>query len=376
MSRLSAADSLGHGWNKALHPDDRETVIEGWKTYARLGRSWEYRLLTPEGKIRWIRALGGPIYSTGDEITGYIGTVEDITEQKDGQRVLQESEALNRAVLNSLPANIAVLDNNGMIQAVNEEWRRFAEATGHPPDCSVGIGANYLEVCRRAAGDGSGDAERAFAGIQDVLAGKLQSFTMQYPCESATENRWFQMLVTHLAGVTSSGAVITHADITERKWAEDAMRGQRERLAEARGMERFRLSFEEAPVGMALIGADGEWLRVNRALCEMTGYTENELISHWRDITYVDDRAEQSLLLFRIVSGELAAGRLEARYMHKLGHTICVLVNIAVVERDKAGRPVHFVAHVQDLTERKRVEQELEATVHRWCPVRGCRLWV
>jgi PAS domain S-box-containing protein len=617
MSGLSAAESLGHGWKQALHPDDRETVFEGWKTYLRQGTSWEYRLLTPKGEIRWIRALGGPLYSLQGEITGYVGTVEDITERKNAHRALQENEALNRAVLNSLPANIAVLDSNGMIQAINEEWLRFAEANGDPPARSVGIGANYLEVCRRASGYGSGDAERALAGIQDVLAGKLQSFRMQYPCDSATEKRWFYMLVTPLAGVTSGGGVVAHVDITERKQAQDAMkealqqlqlitdnmpagvircsrdlryvwvsrsyaallrragpeeiagqsildvvgqefygvvrpyieralsgerveyeiqvtypdvgprwihavdvptkapdqtidgwiavvgdvterheadqrlreseerfrnmadaapvmiwvsspdkgciffnkvwldftgrtmeqesgngwraavhpddrdrcfaiysssfearrgfqmeyrlrradgeyrwllnngvprfavsgvfkgyigsciditerkheeelreelRRERERLAEARGLERFRLSFEEAPVGMALIRGDGVWLRVNRALCEMTGYTESELISRGRDITHPDDRAEESRLLTRILSGELAAGRLEERCLHKQGHTIYVLLSIAMVERDEAGRPVHFVAHVQDLTERKRVEQELEAS--------------
>jgi PAS domain S-box-containing protein len=256
--------------------------------------------------------------------------------------------------LNSLPANIAVLDSNGMIQAINEEWRRFAEANGDPPAWSIGIGANYLDVCSRASGHGSADAEKALAGIQDVLARKLQAFRMQYPCDSATEKRWFHMLVTPLAGVTSGGVVIAHADITESKRAQDAIR---EAL-----QERFRLSFEEAPVGMALIRGDGVWLRVNRALCEMTGYSESELIARGRDITHPDDRAEESRLLARILSGDLSAGQLEERYLHKQGRTIYVLLSIAVVERDEAGRPVHFVAHLQDLTERKRVEQELEAS--------------
>jgi PAS domain S-box-containing protein len=146
-------------------------------------------------------------------------------------------------------------------------------------------------------------------------------------------------------------------DITARKSAEEALR----ELAETRGMERFRLSFEEAPVGMALIRGDGVWLRVNRALCAMTGYSESELISRDGEITHPDDRAEESRLLSRILSGELAAGRLEERYLHQRGHTIHVLLSIAAVERDGAGRPVYFVAHVQDLTDRKRVEQELEA---------------
>src|SRR6516225_2638020 len=127
-------------------------------------------------------------------------------------------------------------------------------------------------------------------------------------------------------------------------------------------MERFRLSFEEAPVGMALIRGDGVWLRVNRALCEMTGYSETELISRDGEITHPEDRAEESRMISRILSGEVAAGRLEERYMHNQGRTIYVLLSIAVVERDEAGWPVHFLAHVEDLTDRKRFERELEAS--------------
>jgi PAS domain S-box-containing protein len=94
----------------------------------------------------------------------------------------------------------------------------------------------------------------------------------------------------------------------------------------------------------------------------MTGYSETELISRDGDITYPNDRAAESLLLSRILSGEMPTGILEERYVHRQGHTIYVLLSIAVVERDEAGRPVHLVAHVQDLTDRKRAEQELEAS--------------
>ena len=78
MSGLSAANSLGHGWTKALHPDDRETAFEIRKTNVLQGGSFdsEYRLLTPQGEIRWIRDLGGPLYSERGEVAGYVGTTE------------------------------------------------------------------------------------------------------------------------------------------------------------------------------------------------------------------------------------------------------------------------------------------------------------
>src|SRR5262249_16887505 len=218
QSGLSASESLGHGWKKALHPDDRDTIFENWKTNALRGASWEYRLLTPQGEIRWIRAVGSPLYSTQGDITGYVGTTEDITEQRLAHYALQERESLNRAILNSMPANIAVLNVNGIIQTINEEWRRFAEANGYPPGCFFSTGVNYLELCKRVADSGSSDAAKALTGIQDVLGGKLRSFEMEYPCHSAMVERGFRMLVTPLTGVTGGGAVITHLAITQRKW--------------------------------------------------------------------------------------------------------------------------------------------------------------
>ena len=171
MSGLSASESLGHGWTKVLQPDDRATVFEGWQAAAQRGTAWEYRLQNTQGQTRWIRAVGGPLYSDGGSLTGYVGTLEDVTERKQAVQALKDSEALNRAVLNSLPANIAVLKPDGTIQATNEAWRRFAQANGAHPPGVIDTGANYLEVCKRAAIDGSEDAQKALAGIQHVLVG-------------------------------------------------------------------------------------------------------------------------------------------------------------------------------------------------------------
>jgi PAS domain S-box-containing protein len=112
MSGLSAAESLGHGWKKVLHPDDRQTVFEGRKTTLQGGASWEYRLLTPQGEIRWIRALGGPIYSERGALTGYVGTLEDVTERK------RAAERF-RMVFEAAPSGMVIMDRDGKIVLVN-----------------------------------------------------------------------------------------------------------------------------------------------------------------------------------------------------------------------------------------------------------------
>jgi PAS domain S-box-containing protein len=112
MSGLSPAESLGHGWQKALHPEDRETVFEGWETIARKGTTWEYRLLTAQGDTRWIRAVGGPIYSARGELTGYVGTLEDVTERK-------QAEERFRLVVEAAPSGMVIVDQEGRIVLVN-----------------------------------------------------------------------------------------------------------------------------------------------------------------------------------------------------------------------------------------------------------------
>ncbi len=261
MSGLSAAESLGHGWTSVLHPDDRATVFEDWQAAALQGASWEYRLRPPQGGLRWIRALGGPIFSSKGDLIGYVGTLEDITEGKLAARALQEREALNRAVLNSLPANIAVLKDDGTIQTANEAWLRFAGTNSSPPACFVGPGVNYLEECRKSAAAGSAIVEKAVNGIHNVLKGALSSFEMPYPCDSSSGKKWFHMVVTPLSGVTNAGAVITHVDITRRKQAE----------------ERFRLVVEAAPSALVVTDQEGRIRLVNSRAETLFGYGRKEL---------------------------------------------------------------------------------------------------
>src|SRR5581483_3734964 len=105
--------------------------------------------------------------------------------------------------------------------AINGAWSRFACENAGNGLTRTGVGANYLEVCGKAAADGAPHALRALAGIQEVMAGFRQHFTTEYDCHSPEKERWFVMSVTP-RGVSGLGAVISHSDITERVLAEKA----------------------------------------------------------------------------------------------------------------------------------------------------------
>jgi PAS domain S-box-containing protein len=102
ISGLDEEASRGNGWLKALHPDDRKWVTEDWNTVAQQGASSEYRLLTPHGIVRWVRALGGSIRSETGELAAYVGTIEDVTERKQARHALEESRQELRALAGRL----------------------------------------------------------------------------------------------------------------------------------------------------------------------------------------------------------------------------------------------------------------------------------
>lgn len=142
---------------------------------------------------------------------------------------IARSESLNRAVLDSLPGHVALIDADGQIVVTNQAWRRFQEENnGAAAACDVGC--NYLDACRRATGAGAGEATEVASGIQQVLRGEREQFTFEYPCHSPVEKRWFMLTVTPLASASlgggggSGGAVVMHHNITDRKLSEEATR--------------------------------------------------------------------------------------------------------------------------------------------------------
>ena len=125
---------------------------------------------------------------------------------------MEDGEPFIIAVLDSLPSQIAVLNCEGVIVAVNNAWSRFATDNSAEPGQSAPntcVGTNYFGICRAASGDEEREAVAAHEGILAVLNGSLPKFRMEYPCDSPTEKRWFQMEVSPLGRSRITGAVIS-----------------------------------------------------------------------------------------------------------------------------------------------------------------------
>ena len=160
------------------------------------------------------------------------------------------------AVLDSLTAHIAVLDADGVIIGVNEPWRRFSE--GNQGDTqSYYLGQNYFGICDRAYSC-SGDqlALAAIDGLRAVLDRRSESFTLEYPCHSPEQERWFIVRMTACSLGGQSRVVVSHDDITARKQAE---------LSLARTERMTRKILEILPVGVWVADTSGRLMLGNAA---------------------------------------------------------------------------------------------------------------
>jgi PAS domain S-box-containing protein len=189
----------------------------------------EHRVIRNDGEQRWHQWTDRAIYDSEGNLLEFQSVGRDISERKRTEEALQRSEELNRAVLGSLRDQIAVIDSTGNIIAVNEGWIRFADENG---GSNVGVGVNYLDVCRKASISYS-DAKTSLNGILSVLRGDIAKYREEYVCDTPTGNRWFVLSVTPLQ-LPEGGAVISHIDVTERKIAEAALVENREELRKSR----------------------------------------------------------------------------------------------------------------------------------------------
>ncbi len=146
-------------------------------------------------------------------------------------------------------------------------------------------------------------------------------------------------------------------DTSARQLARRELEAAVARLRESE--ERFRLTLDEAPIGMAIVGLDGRFVRVNRVLCEIVGYGAAELQQRrFQDITYPEDLETDLALAGQLARGEIGRYQLEKRYVRKDGSIVPIMLSGSVL-RGPDGQPVHFIAQVEDITERKRAEEAL-----------------
>ncbi len=226
------------------HADDRWLVTEGteWiRSYMVIPLHWQ-------GEVLGLLRLNGaqPQQFSSMSVTrlqplAYAAAValqnaqlydqlqQELRERTRIEAALRRSEAFTRTILDSLTAQIAVLDCEGNIIHVNKSWAAFATENDGDSVVRSGVGLNYLAVCGQAEGEWSAEALPVARGLQAVLRQEQSEFSLEYPCHAPSEQRWFQLHAVPLVNHADGGLVVSHINITRLKQTEDALRRSRQR---------------------------------------------------------------------------------------------------------------------------------------------------
>ncbi|CAA9488049.1 MAG: diguanylate cyclase/phosphodiesterase (GGDEF & EAL domains) with PAS/PAC sensor(s) [uncultured Solirubrobacteraceae bacterium] len=302
----------------------------------------------PGGRVtnRW-RAKDGSRHwidwslRTVDEERMVYASGRDVTQQLLAERALATSEGRYRALVEGLPGTAVFLvdDDLRLEFAAGQELRAGAIAPAQL------IGAHVSAIL---PGDGA-------QAVVDACAAALAGHERSYDIVSAEHGHALWLRTSPLRGGAGGGGQIVGAMLIVQDIRE---RVEREReIGEAQ--ERFRRAFEDAPIGMAVVGLDGRFLDVNQALCAITGSAPHELTGKaFSAITHPDDLAADFEVMRALIAGAVASQVDEKRYLRPDGTAVWVARTVTLV-RDADGAPLHFLDQIQDITERRRFEREL-----------------
>ena len=279
--------------------------------------------------------------------------MDGITDNRYIERTLRESESFARSVLDSLSANIAVVDESGTIVFVNRAWREFAranEAVGN-----VAEDVNYLQVCDSAIELGCEEAASFAEGIRSVLSGRREEFALEYSCHSPTEQRWFVGRVTRFPSGSPTRAVVAHENATPRKRAEEALRLRD--MAIAASSNGIVITDPSQP--------DNPITYVNPAFERISGYSAQEVLGRNCRLLQGTDREQPALAELRAALQEGRGCQAIIRNYKKNGTLFWNQLSISPV-RDEEGHLVSFVGVQNDVTERRRAEEALRDSEERY----------
>ncbi len=255
---------------------------------------------------------------------------------------LAESESRFREIFNTVNDAIFIHDaQTGRIVEVNQ---RMCEMYGITRDEALASGPDDL-----SAGTPPYSSAEASEKIRLARTEGTQIFEWQ---ARARDGHLFWVEVSlRFALIGSQQRILAMVrDITERKQIE---------LKLQESEERFRKAFQNSAIGMALVGLDGHWLKVNHSLCQIVGYSEPELLSKtFQDITHPDDLQTDLDFVAQLLAGERDHYQMEKRYFHKDGHIVWIRLSVSLI-RDAQDNPIHFVSQIDDITEDKLVDEKI-----------------
>ncbi|MDQ6815511.1 MAG: PAS domain S-box protein [Bacteroidota bacterium] len=318
-----------------------------------------------KGELTFIRKDGtwfpGEITSSkyfranGEERTSMI--IRDITERKEAEAAILESEAFSRGVLDSLNSHIAVINKSGTILKVNRPWIEFALNNGGSQNNVYCEGANYFTVLHNRTDLQENSRQSDLERIQQVLNGQSEEYYLEYPCHSPAEQRWFYMRVRKFEG-SEPLAVVEHFNISERKKAEESLDTTSHELKKAL-TELEKIMHSSLDI-ICSIDEEGRFVNVSSAAKSIWGYEPDELAgARYMEFVFFADKEHTSKVAARIISG-VPVTMFENRYVRKDGSVVPMLWS---AKWDNEAKMMFCIA--KDATEKKKMEAAFNSEQQR-----------
>ena len=325
-------------WQSLIHPDDIEQSNLKMKDCFDQREEYyevEYRLKHKNGHWIWVHDKGKIIsWTTDGQPLLMFGIHTDITEQK-------KSIARNMLFIEHTPTAIAMLDTNMKYLAASKKWLDDYKLTNKNI-----IGVSHYDLFPRTSDEWKQHHQNGLKGIA-----KKREEEQFFRKDGSTQWISWELKPWYNDNGTVGGVIIYTANITNRKKTEEQLR-----ISEAA----FRANFENAAVGMAFIDKSGKWLKVNSRLCEILGYSNNELLQKtFAEITHPDDIKLDFSLLKEIIQGKRSYYHMEKRYFTKDNTIVYIILGVSAV-RDENNEILYFITQTIDITAQKEAEQQLE----------------
>lgn len=297
------------------------------------------------GQRRWLNARGEAIVTADGSVTGLRGTVQDVTDRRALELAVREREQRFGAIFNSMFQFIGLLSPEGILLEINEAAVAFA---GVPRTDLIG---KPLWECHWFL-----ISEETQHRLRDAIAQVKRGTFTRYEVEVCCDGGKTAMVDFSMNPVFDDAGQVT-AIIPEGRDVTEA-RHYRDQLQQSE--EQFRSALNNAPIGMALVSLEGRFTQVNPALCEIVGYSPDQLTQMtFQEITVADDLDADLDNLKQLIADEIKSYKMEKRYLRRDRSEVWIQLTASAV-RDANGKLLHFIAQIEDIHERKLSETRLE----------------
>ena len=341
IAGLPAADALGDGWLRAVHPEDRAKLAQDWQAATR-GQSTsrtDYRFLHPDGTITWVMGQAVPEKDDAGCVGGYVGTITDITERKGAENALRASQQLMEAIINSIPASVFWKDKNLRYLGCNAAFAHDA-GLAEPKDL---IGKDDYQMVWRDQAELYRDDDRK---VIESGRSKLLIEEPQTTPEGKVINLLTSKLPLHNAQGEITGLLGVYFDITGRKRMEESQ-------------SRLATAVEQAAETIIITDLLGTIVYANPAFEKSSGYTRAEALGqNPRLLKSGKQDAEFYRRMWETIGrGDIWSGHLVNR--RKDGALYAEEATISPV-RDAEGKVINYVAVKRDVTRERQLEAQMQ----------------